>query len=122
MLVSCRQNQRSQPTKPSLGWTMSGSSRGGAESMWSEGRLKAWITARNCDMSALQSPVDHQDADDDEQHAADDVDGTDVPLEERDRSGDPVEAEGDEEERDAEADAVEEAEQRAAPRRTACRR
>ena len=33
MLVSCRQNQRSQPTKPSFGWLMSVSCGGAAESM-----------------------------------------------------------------------------------------
>jgi hypothetical protein len=58
-------------------------------------------------------PRDHDQADHDEQPAADDVHGPDVPAHERERVGRPAEAERDDHERDAEADAVREPEQRA---------
>ena len=52
----------------------------------------------------------------DQQGAADDVEDPDVALHPGDRVADPAEAEGDQQERDAEADAVGEAEQQRAPR------
>ena len=45
----------------------------------------------------------HQDAEDHEQHAADDVDDADVAAQEPDRARRPAEPEGDQDERDAEA-------------------
>ena len=47
------------------------------------------ITALQLEIMTVQTPVTMSTPIDDQQHAADDVDGTDVPLEECDRPGRP---------------------------------
>src|SRR6187402_2937672 len=84
MLVSWRQKNRRYPTTPSLGCAIDGS--GWAESMWSEGRSGSTPPSpseRVRDAKAGSERGDegapdarhHQRADEDEQHAARDVDG-----------------------------------------------